>query len=493
MSARIALVTPARRFIANRNGVGYQLPLGMVLLGGPLLDAGHRVKLIDNDVYGWDARQLVTALAAFRPTIIFIGHTGATAAHTTCLATAHVLNNAFTSATIVYGGVYATYSADSILADCTAIDIIVRGEGEATAVELVDVLASGGALSSVRGIVYREDGRVRTTPNRPPIRNLDQYRPGWELVDWQQYKLFGLGRSAGIQFSRGCPLTCTYCGQWQFWKRWRHRSAENFVQQLTILARDYDVNIVWLADENFGADREVTEGVLQRIIEADLDLSLNINMTAADIVRDADLLPLYKQAGVDYVVLGVESLEDDVIDAIRKNNPFRISQEAVRLLHKNGIISLVNIIYGLEDETFKTLRHKFQKLRQLDADILNAVYLTPHHWTRDGRAADPTDIIQPDLAKWTYRNQIMRTSALSPLALFSSVKLTEILYHLRLRGLRRLFWGRDRRVRRILRQSMWVGVRVLLAEIVEFIFDTEFVARGTLDALPDAPNVLGAS
>src|SRR5206468_3141032 len=38
---RIVLLTPARRFIANRFGVGYQLPLGLVFVGGPLVDAGH--------------------------------------------------------------------------------------------------------------------------------------------------------------------------------------------------------------------------------------------------------------------------------------------------------------------------------------------------------------------------------------------------------------------------------------------------------------------
>jgi anaerobic magnesium-protoporphyrin IX monomethyl ester cyclase len=102
-----------------------------------------------------------------------------------------------------------------------------------------------------------------------------------------------------------------------FWKKWRHRSPQNLVEQLTVLARDYGVKIVWLADENFAADQGLTREVLERLIEADLGLSLNINMTAADVVRDAALLPLYKAAGVDYVVMGVESLEDEVVSAVR--------------------------------------------------------------------------------------------------------------------------------------------------------------------------------
>ena len=485
MTANVILLTPARRFIANRFGLGYQLPLGMVLLGGPLVDAGFNVTLIDNDAYGWDSERLVAELAVLQSDFILIGHTGSTAAHTTCLETAVSLKSAFPNGKIVYGGVYPSYAPESTLQTCPAIDFIVRGEGEETAVDLLNTLTQKGDLADVRGIVWRDNGRIRANPTRPPIQNLDAYRPGWELVDWQQYKLFGVGRSAGIQFSRGCPLTCTYCGQWLFWKKWRHRSPANFVEQLTILANEYDVKIVWLADENFGTDREVAREVLVRLSLADLDLSLNINMTAADVVRDADLLPLYKEAGVDYVVMGVEALDDAVIGQIRKNNPFQVSKEAVRLLHDHKIISLVNIIYGLEDETPRTIWHKLRKLLQLDGDILNAVYLTPHFWTKDGRNTNPSDIIQPNLKKWTYRNQIIQTPNLSPALLFVAVKLTEILFHIRPSGLKRLVWGSDKRVRQILRSSMRVGIRVLLAEIGEFLFSTQFTAVGTLTYLPD--------
>src|SRR5262249_20288370 len=201
-------------------------------------------------------------------------------------------------------------------------------------------------------------------------------------------RLFGVGRSAGIQLSRGCPLSCTYCGQWMFWRRWRHRSPANFVAQLRTLAERYGVKIVWLADENFAADRAVVRDVLERLVAADLGLSLNVNMTAADVVRDADRLSLYKAAGVDYVVMGVEAVDDAVVASVRKNNPFAVSKAAVAALRRNGIVSLVNIIYGLEDERPATLWRKFRGVLELDPDVFNAVYLTPHHWTPVGRATD---------------------------------------------------------------------------------------------------------
>jgi anaerobic magnesium-protoporphyrin IX monomethyl ester cyclase len=296
--------------------------------------------------------------------------------------------------------------------------------------------------------------------------------------------MFGFKRAAGLQFSRGCPLTCSYCGQWMFWKKWRHRSPENIVEQLKILKNEYDVDYVWFADENFSADQETLKRLLELIIESKLNLSLNINMTAADVVRDADIIPLYKAAGIDYMVMGVESLKDNVIVDIRKNNPFAISKEAVRLLRQNNILSLTNIIYGLEQESWETIREKFQGMLELDSDILNAMYLTPHFWTSQGKTVKPNDVIQSDLNKWSYRNQVIATPRLKPFELFLGVKLTEALFHLRLKALRRIFLGRDKRYRKIMHSSMWAGIRVVLAEIYEFIFDTKFSAQGSLEKLP---------
>jgi len=489
MPLDIVLLTPRRRFIANQFGLGYQIPLGLVCLGGPIVDAGHRVQLIDNDVLGWDDRRLARELSSAPPDCILIGHTGSTAAHPVAMETARVLREHLPSTTIVYGGVYPSYASRSVLHANPAIDVIVRGEGEETIVELAQVLADDrSCLQDVKGITWRDGASVHVNSSRAPIADLDQFRPGWELVDWEAYRLFGFGRAAGMQFSRGCPLTCTYCGQWNFWKRWRHRSPENFVQELEVLARRYGVRIVWLADENFAADRDVARAALELLCERNLGLSLNLNMTAADVVRDADLLPLYKRAGVDNIIMGIESLDDATVARVRKNNPLDVSREAVALLRQHGIVSLVNVIYGLEIENAATVRRNFRGVFDLDPDILNAVYLTPHFWTPAGRHVRPEQIIQADQALWTYRNQIVHTPHLSPWKLFLTVKLTEAFFHLRPRALLRLLRGHDRRFRQILRAYLVVGWRVVVAEILEFIFRSRFVAPGKLSRAPGYPS-----
>ncbi len=484
MSGRILLINPARHFIANHYGVGYLIPLGLVCIGGPLLDAGYIVKLIDHDTYGWSFKKLIEEVGKFQADYVLLGHSGSTAAHQTALKTIHEIKETFPSIKIIYGGVYPSYADQGILRECSEIDFIVRGEGEQTIVELIHAIESKTSLEKVDGITWRNGHQIVANRSRAPIQNLDAYRLGWELLDWSLYKMFGFHRAAGLQFSRGCPLTCSYCGQWMFWKKWRHRSPKNIVENLKTLKNDYGVDYVWFADENFSADKDTVKRLLELIIESKLDLSLNINMTAADVVRDADIISLYKAVGIDYIVMGVESLKDNVIVNIRKNNPFEISKEAVRLLRQNNILSLTNIIYGLEEESWETMHEKFKGMLELDSDILNAMYLTPHFWTSQGKTIKPNDVIQSDLNKWSYRNQVIATPKLRPLELFVGVKLTEALFHLRPKALQRIFFGMDKRYLKIMRSSMWAGIRVVIAEILEFIFQTKFIPQGSLEKLP---------
>jgi anaerobic magnesium-protoporphyrin IX monomethyl ester cyclase len=483
MSGRVILINPARHFIANEHGLGYLIPLGLVCIGGPLIDAGFTVKLIDHDLYGWSYERLIQEVSDFKADYILLGHSGSTAAHKTAIKTIKVIHEKLPQIRVVYGGVYPSYADRAVMAECEEIDAIVRGEGEQTVVGLLRTWEQTNDLRYVDGVTWREGNELVVNRSRTPIKNLDEYRPGWELVDWPRYSMFGFKQAAGLQFSRGCTLTCVYCGQWMFWKKWRHRSPENVVEQLKILANQYGVKIVWFADENFAADREVAKRILELIAEANLGLSLNLNMTAADVVRDADLIPLYKHAGVDYIVMGIETLKDEVVTNIRKNNPFEISKKAVSLLRENNIVSLTNIIYGLEEESWKTIFEKFKGLLDLDSDILNAMYLTPHFWTVQGKSTRPYDVIQTDLDKWSYRNQVLATRHLPPIGLFLGVKLTEILFHLRPKVLKRLLFAADDQYLQIMRHSMWVGIKVVLAEIFEFFFETKFSAQGSMSLL----------
>ncbi|GCC49239.1 hypothetical protein chiPu_0033602, partial [Chiloscyllium punctatum] len=142
---------------------------------------------------------------------------------------------------IVYGGVFPTYHWREILREERYVTAIVRGEGEETARRLMRALETGGDLRTINGIAFRDDYGPRVTPPAPVIRDLDAYRIGWELIDHARYSYWGGLRAVVVQFSRGCPHLCNYCGQRGFWTRWRHRDPVRFAGELARLHREHGV------------------------------------------------------------------------------------------------------------------------------------------------------------------------------------------------------------------------------------------------------------
>ena len=371
--------------------IGHQIPLGLLMVGGPLLDAGFQVTLIDAARDHLHEGEIARRVALLAADVVMISHVGSTQAHPCCMSTLRAVKSAAPHVLTIYGGVHPSYHYREILTECQDVDMIVRGEGEATALELMRALDAAvnrrkdadephvSALASIQGLVWRQDGEVVVNPTRVPIHDLDAWRIGWELIEeWDKYQAFGLGRAAVVQFSRGCPHTCTYCGQWMFWKRWRHRSTMAFVDELERLHLDHHIRFFWLADENPTTDKEIWRGVLEEIIRRGLDIGLSATMRAQDIVRDADLLPLYKQAGFIYILLGVETVTDENMEKIRKGSCVNDGYQAVRLLRQHHIMSVVDYIFGIDEETPGTLWRGLRGLLYYDGDVVNALYLTPH-------------------------------------------------------------------------------------------------------------------
>src|SRR5690606_38733659 len=98
---------------------------------------------------------------------------------------------------------------------------------------------------------------------------------------------------------------------------------------------------------------------------------------ATDIVRDADLLPLMKKAGMICVLMGIETTNAETLKAIRKGSTTREDQQAVALLRENGILSMLGHIVGFEEERLSDYIQALKQISLYDPDLLNAMYLTP--------------------------------------------------------------------------------------------------------------------
>jgi len=475
---RVLLVNPPYLTLTASLGVGHQVPLGLLMVGGPLIDAGHQVKLLDAERGHLGIHRIVREVRKFQPDIVMTGHAGSTPAHPICMKMLRAIRSACPEIINVYGGVYPTYHAADILRDESSVDVIVRGEGEATTLELVDALANGRELESVDGVTFRSGLDVAATRDRASIREFEAHRTGWELIeDWDRYRCFGLGRAAIVQFSRGCPHQCSYCGQRDFWTQWRHRDPVKLADEIEWLYRTHNVRFLTLADENPTTLRSEWQRFLEEIASRNLPVYFLATIRATDIVRDEDILRLYREAGILYILLGIESTSPEVIRRIRKGSSVQMDYRAIRLLREHQIYSIMGHIVGFEDETRADFRTAYEQLCLYDGDYLNAMYVTPHRWTSFAEESRSRQIVQLDLSKWDYRHQVFKQKHLRPWQLLLAVKWLELRYHVRPKRMLRLLTERHPFRRRQLWWNLLHTSVVWCGEILAFLFATSFTKR----------------
>jgi radical SAM superfamily enzyme YgiQ (UPF0313 family) len=139
---------------------------------------------------------------------------------------------------IIAGGAHVSFEDRSTLAESPHIDVVVRGEGEWTALALLDTLERGADLGAVTGISWRApDGSFQRNPSRP-LGDIDTLPPlDFGLLP----RRFCERMEAAAITSRGCAYRCRFCHERGFWGgRVRAHSPERIVAEGDRLAADYD-------------------------------------------------------------------------------------------------------------------------------------------------------------------------------------------------------------------------------------------------------------
>lgn len=476
---RILLVNPPHTAIGSRIPGEHLPPLGLLAVGGPLVDDGHDVTLLDAEIGPLPPEEIARRAAEATPEAILIGHSGSTSAHPTVRDLTRRFRAELPGVKIVYGGVFPSYHYREVLEQEPQIDVVVRGEGEATARSLMAALADGTEeLERVAGIAFRREGRVVETPPAPAIENLDAYRVGWELADLSRYSYYGGRRAVVMQFSRGCPHHCNYCGQRGFWARWRHRDPNSFAKEIAWLHRTHGVELFNLADENPTVNKRVWQELCEAIIAEDIDVTIIGSTRAGDIVRDADILHLYRRAGVERFLLGIENTDEKTLEKIRKGASTTTDREAIRLLRKHGILSLATWVTDFEEVTDADFLRSLRQLLAYDPDQIMPLHITPHRWTGYYRSAGQRRVIQPDQRRWDYKHQVLATRHMPPWRIFLWVKFVEAVLQLRPKALWRSWFQSDARARAGMRWYTRMGRRVWPHQWIEFLFRERRVSDG---------------
>ena len=325
-------------------------PLGLAMLAAVMEQKKMPVTIIDGYLHGYSWEELVEAVRKESPDII--GLTGTTWNRFDSFDTARHLKQAFPSVPIVYGGPHATFTAEDTLTNLPEIDIIVRGEGEVSFVDLVEALDKGTNLAEVKGIAFRENGKVVINPPSDWIMDLDELpMPARHLLDIPAYneQLFGK-KSTTVMSSRGCPVECVYCSTSKLWgKYYRCRSPKLIGDEIEHLVNTYGVEAIWFFDDTLTLRRDHINGLLHEIKTRKIDIIWYAEIRVNTV--DKDLLQAMYDGGCRYVSFGVESGSEQVLKNIDKGINLQQVDRVVNWCKEIGIHTKAFFMFGLPGET----------------------------------------------------------------------------------------------------------------------------------------------
>jgi anaerobic magnesium-protoporphyrin IX monomethyl ester cyclase len=321
----------------------------------------------------------------------------------------------------VGGGLQFTLAPEECLQRCASLDVIVRGDGEHTTVELLSELARPEPrLHDVAGLSFREQGQLVHTPDRPAIEDLDALPlPAWHLLPMASYQLPVLprrwGRYSIVVTARGCPFRCNFCAPTLGQAPYRALSAVRVLEMLEELYTRYHIRVFWFSDLSFNVNRARTEAILDGIIQRGWKVRIALDGTRTDLIlRDRDLLPKMKRAGVFLVCLGVESPYEQELAGYEKGATVEQAREAVALVKKHGIHTWCFFMAGHPSHGEREFRAMLGYAKELDPLIAIFTLVMPVPGTPfyDEMAAQHR-IEDGDWSHYDFGHPVLRLETLS--------------------------------------------------------------------------------
>jgi radical SAM superfamily enzyme YgiQ (UPF0313 family) len=379
------------------------VPTGIACIATVLKRSGHEVKVyvaeerLVRNGFDWEAvrADLRAQMEEFRPEMVALSLvTPGVPEGASIAADAKTICGPATL--VVAGGPHATALPEGLLAECPQIDVAVLGEGEITLRELAEC----GRGSSVRGIVYRGDGGVVRTPDRPLVQDLDTLGP-------PAYDLFGMdyytspGRflirwlklaAINLRTSRGCTNRCRFCaGHLISGLGVRFHSIPYVIEQMQYARRQFGVEAIHFEDDTLGADRSRLLELCERIRRADLHRQLRWDGCLRVDQVDGELLRQMKSAGCIQVEYGFESGSSDSLRRLGKNSTAELNRRAVLLTREAHLRIFADIMVALPGETAEDLAQTVKFLRWARCEVVSASVLCPLPGTPIYQGLSPHD------------------------------------------------------------------------------------------------------
>jgi anaerobic magnesium-protoporphyrin IX monomethyl ester cyclase len=356
------------------------LPINLAYLAAVLEREGHEVTVLDCAALDMNHEKLRATLISLEPNLV--GITSMVPTTPSALQSAHVAKEACPNSKVVMGGLHATFMDEQILNQEAAVDIIVRGEGEQTVLELASLASNTDLkkLPAIDGITFRNKGQVVRTQDRALIENLDELPfPAFGDFPLEKYRLFGRKIIPAIT-GRGCPFRCSSCvTPKMFHNTFRLRSPKNVVDELELDKNKFGAEAFSFYDDTLTFDRkriiEICDEIKSRKLDVPWDCQTRVDKVSKEI------LAKMREAGCQQILFGVESGCQKVLDAINKQTTVEQNEKAVKLAKAAGIFVTMSMIIGYPSETQSSMKETLEFIQRVKPDDVCLCIVTPYPGT----------------------------------------------------------------------------------------------------------------
>ncbi len=387
MLKKILLIYPPlsmeARYGKGLKDIGAALPpLGLLYLAAVIEKAGYEVKVHDSDLLNSTLAEILNEVAQYWPD--FIGIYCNTANYHRVIEYADSIKK-ISPAPICLGGPHPITEPKAVLKN-KSIDFAVLGEGEITISELLKSFFAGLPYDKIKGLAWKDEHNVIFVNEiRELIEDLDTLPlPARHLLPIEKYRPspqhYLRLPSTSMITSRGCPFGCLFCASRNVWgRKYRARSVSGVIEEIKFLINKYGIKDINFWDDLWGLRRDWVEEFCRQIAEQKIDISWSCERRVDTV--DLEILKLMKQAGCYSIFYGIESFDQDCLDAVNKGITVEQAENVIRLTKQAGIEVRANFMLGLPKETPEKARAMIKRICKLNPDYVKFNIITPYPGT----------------------------------------------------------------------------------------------------------------
>lgn len=394
-------------------------PMWLAYAAGLLEKEGHELLFLDAPARLLSVQETLRRAQEFKPGFILMDTS--TPSIFNDIEVAVELKNALPEAFITLVGPHVSALPAETLNHSGFIDAVAVGEYDFTVLDLVTALEKGTPLDQVKGLAFRKDGSVRTTPPREMIQDLDAlpfvssvYKKHLDYHDYfYGHSLYPI---CVIVTGRGCPFRCTFCvyPQTMHGHKYRFRSIDHVVGEFEYIHKNFpDVKEIMIEDDTFTANPERCRAISERLIEKKLNTIPWSANSRADV--DYATMAVMAKAGCRLFCVGFESGDQAILDNIKKKTTLPVIKRFATDARRAGILVHGCFMVGNRGETRETLKKTLALALELNPDTAQFFPIMVYPGTEDFEwVRSKGYLTSEDYSKWVTEEGLHNSVVSNP-------------------------------------------------------------------------------